>query len=118
MLLIYPPTSALADMKSKHNIEVGRPTLAGSIPKGQENKFQTASLESAEWARLPRAREKCAVSNLSRSGIIDLGNVVPGLLVRVRRPGTIRGAVLVHLPTLRAHLRSLRETQAGTGVAQ
>lgn len=105
---------------NKHNvknIEIGRPTLAGSIPKGQENKVQTASLESAEWARLPRARGKCQVSGLSRSGIIDLGNVVPGLLVRVRRPGTIRGAVLVHLPTLRAHLRGLRETQAGTGVA-
>ena len=105
-------------MKTNPNIEIGRPTLAGSIPKGQENKFQTASLESAEWSRLPPARQKCPVSHLSRSGIIDLGSVVPGLLVRVRRPGTVRGAVLVHLPTLRVHLRGLRETQAGTEVAQ
>jgi hypothetical protein len=100
-------------MKTQHNIETGRPTLAGSIPKGQENRFTPASLESAEWGRLPRAREKCPVSQLSRSGLIDLANAVPGLLVRCRRPGTIRGSVLVHLPTLRGYLNTLQAEQSG-----
>lgn len=100
-------------MNPKHNIETGRPTLCGGIPKGQENRFSPASLESAEWARLPRARERCPVSGLSRSGILDLSHAVPGLCVRVRRPGCIRGAVLVSLPVLRDHLRSLQAEQSG-----
>lgn len=102
---------------TKHNIETGRPTLSGKTPKGLENRFTPASLESAEWARLPRAREKCPVSQLSRSGLIDLANAVPGLLVRVRRPGCIRGAVLVSLPVLRSYLQGLQAEQSGKGVA-
>ncbi len=104
-------------MNTKHNIETGRPTLAGNCPKGSEHKFEPASIKDAEWGRLPRARDKCPVSQLSRSGLIDLANAVPSLLVRVRRPGTIRGSVLVHLPTLRAHLRGLQIEQAGKGEA-
>jgi hypothetical protein len=49
--------------------------------------------------------------------MIDLGNVVPGLLVRVRRPGCIRGAVLVSLPVLRSYLQGLQTAQAGVHVA-
>jgi hypothetical protein len=104
-------------MKPNHNIETGRPTLCGNIPKGQENRFTPASLEWAEWKRLPGARERCPVSGLSRSGLIDLANVVPGLLVRVRRPGCIRGAVLLSLPVLRSYLQGLQIEQAGMGVA-
>lgn len=100
-----------------NNIQTGRPTLCGNTPKGLENRFSPASLESAEWGRLPRARERCPVSQMSRSGLIDLANAVPGLLVRVRRPGCIRGAVLVSLPVLRDHLRSLQAEQSGKGVA-
>jgi hypothetical protein len=100
-------------MNTKHKIETGRPTLAGRAPKGSEHKFESASLESAEWGRLPRARDKCPVSLLSRSGLIDLANAVPGLLVRVRRPGTIRGSVLVHLPTLLGYLSTLQAEQSG-----
>lgn len=100
-------------MKPNENIETGRPTLCGNSPKGLENRFSPASLESAEWARLPRARERCPVSGLSRSGIIDLANAVPGLIVRVRRPGCIRGACLVSLSVLRAHLLSLQAEQSG-----
>jgi hypothetical protein len=100
-----------------NNIETGRPTLAGRAPRGSEHKFDAAPLESAEWGRLPKAGERCPVSQLSRSGLIDLANAVPRLLVRVRRPGCIRGAVLVSLPVLRDHLRSLQAEQSGKGVA-
>ena len=109
--------TARPEMKPKLNIETGRPTLAGRAPKGSEHKFEPAPLESAEWGRLPRAREKCPVSQLSRSGLIDLANAVPGLLVRVRRPGCIRGAVLVSLPVLRSYLQGLQAEQSGKGVA-
>lgn len=101
-------------MNPHHNIkDTGAPTLAGRCPKGQEHKFQTASLESAEWTRLPGIRGRCPISGLSRSALIDLGVTVPGLLVRLRKPGTIRGAVLLHLPTLRSYLREMRESQIG-----
>ena len=105
-------------MKSNHKIETGRPSLCGNIPKGAEKRFTPASLESAEWARLPRARERCPVSGLSRSGLIDLSHAVPGLLVRVRsKPHAIRGAVLVSLPVLRSYLQGLQTAQAGVHVA-
>jgi hypothetical protein len=103
-------------MNKKLNIETGRPTLAGRAPRGSEHKFEPAPLESAEWGRLPKAGERCPVSQLSRSGLIDLSHAVPGLLVRVRRPHCIRGAVLVSLSVLRDHLRSLQAEQSG-GVA-
>jgi len=100
-------------MKSKATIQDGPPTLAGNVPKGHEAKFKTASLEAAEFGRLPGPRGRCQISGLSRSAVLDLGVTVPGLLIRLRKPGAIRGAVLVHLPTLRDYLRQQREQQMG-----
>jgi hypothetical protein len=104
-------------MKTKELIrDDGPPTLAGNCPKGQEHKFKSASLADAEWGRLPGPRGRCPVSGLSRSGVLDLGVTVPGLLVRLKKPGAIRGSVLVHLPTLRDYLRQCREAQIGKEV--
>jgi hypothetical protein len=50
---------------------------------------------------------------LSRSAILDLGVTVPGLVVRLRKPGSIRGSVLIHCESLRSHLRQCREQQIG-----
>ena len=72
-----------------------------------ENKSQA----KLEFGRLPRARERCPVTGLSRSGMIDLSESCKGMLVRIRRPGTVRGAVLVHYPTLLAYLANLQQTQ-------
>ncbi|MFZ4765332.1 MAG: hypothetical protein ACOYMN_10300 [Roseimicrobium sp.] len=89
-----------------------KPTLAGRAPVGSENKFNPAPLADAEFCRLPNPRRgRCPVSGLSRSALIDLGVTVPGLLVRLRKPGAVRGAVLMHLPTLRGYLRDMREAQ-------
>ncbi|MCB1209513.1 MAG: hypothetical protein KDK97_09315 [Verrucomicrobiales bacterium] len=105
-------------MKTNTKIkDEGPPTLAGNLPKGQEHKFKSASLAEAEWGRLPEPRGRCPISGLSRSAVLDLGVTVPGLLVRLRKPGAIRGAVLVHLPTLREYLRQCREAQIGKGDA-
>ena len=104
-------------MKSLTIKDDGPPTLAGNVPKGHESKFKPASLSEAEWGRLPGARGRCPISGLSRSAVLDLGVTVPGLCVRLRKPGAIRGSVLVHLPTLRDYLRQCRESQIGKGVA-
>lgn len=64
-----------------------------------------------EFGRLPRAGERCPVTGLSRSGLIDLSEAVKGMLVRIKRPGTTRGSVLVHYPTLNAYLENLRQIQ-------
>jgi hypothetical protein len=96
-------------------IQSDKLSLAGSIPKGQEHKFHSVSLESAEWSRLPRVGGRDPSSGLSRSALIDLGVTVPGLVVRLRKPGAIRGAVLLHLPTLRQYLRDMRESQLKGG---
>ncbi len=99
-------------MKSKTTIQSDGPAkLAGTAPKGHEHKFQPASLEAAEFGRLPGPRGRCPISGLSRSAVLDLGVTVPGLLVRLRKPGALRGSVLVHLPTLRDYLRQQRESQ-------
>jgi len=66
--------------------------------------------------RLPNAkRGRCPISGLSRSALIDLGVTVPGLLVRLRKPGAVRGAVLVSTETLRNHIRQVREAQMKEG---
>lgn len=101
-------------MKPNSTIQTDGPaTLAGTAPKGHEQKFKPASLEVAEWGRLPGPRGRCPISGLSRSAVLDLGVTVPGLLVRLRKPGAIRGSVLCHLPTLREYLRQQREQQIG-----
>lgn len=66
--------------------------------------------------RLPSAkRGRCPISGLSRSALIDLGVTVPGLIVRLRKPGAVRGAVLVSTETLRNHIRQVREAQMKEG---
>lgn len=100
------PTSQLTD----------KPTLAGRVPVGSENKFNPAPIAEAEFTRLPHPRGgRCPVSGLSRSALIDLGVIVPGLIVRLRRPGAVRGACLLHLPTLREYLRDVRAKQLTEG---
>jgi hypothetical protein len=101
-------------MKPNNKIQDDGPaTLAGSAPKGRESEFKPASLADAEWMRLPRPRGRCPISGLSRSAILDLGVTVPGLVVRLRKKGSIRGSVLIHCETLRSHLRQCREQQIG-----
>jgi hypothetical protein len=99
---------------SKTKTTNDKPGLAGAIPKGQENKFQAASAVPAEWGRLPSARGRCTYSGLSRSALVDLSLHVKGLVVRVKKPGSIRGACLLHLPTLQGYLSGLRSQQTQT----
>lgn len=97
-------------MTSK-TLHTDKPTLAGRVPAGSENKFNSAPLTDCEFMRLPNAkRGRCPISGLSRSALVDLGVTVP-ILVRLRKPGAVRGAVLVHVPTLKQYLRDMREAQ-------
>jgi hypothetical protein len=103
-------------MNTYHIHNTGPAKLAGRIPKGAEQHFQSAPLAEAEWKRLPHPKGgRCEISGLSRSALIDLGVIVPGLIVRLRRPGAVRGAALLHVPTLREYLREVRAKQLTGG---
>jgi hypothetical protein len=116
MAILKTAVKGVAITMATKTVQTDKPTLAGRAPVGSEDKFQSAPLEAAEWSRLPSVRGRCPISFLSRSAIVDLGVVVPGLLTRLRKPRALRAAVLVHLPTLRKYLRDMREAQIGTGV--
>jgi DNA replicative helicase MCM subunit Mcm2 (Cdc46/Mcm family) len=64
-----------------------------------------------EWIRLPGPRGRCPISALSRSALLNLDAMVPGLITRLRKAHSFRGSVLVHVPTLRGYLESMRQEQ-------
>ena len=88
-----------------------RPTVAGSVPHGMGHRFESASIQDAEFLRLPPAKGRCRLTGLSRSGMIETAEAAKAI-VRVRLPGRARGAVLIDRPKLVAYLRSLAEEQA------
>lgn len=74
----------------------------------------SAVFDSAAWLRLPRAGQRCPVSGLSRSGLVELvrpcerNDYRPQVAARhLRRKGTQRGVVLIEVASLRAYLDSL-----------
>jgi ribosomal protein S27E len=69
------------------------------------------TMKQPEWMRLPGPLERCPISALSRSALLDLGAAVPGLITRLRKAHSLRGSVLVHVPTLRSYLESIRQQQ-------
>lgn len=93
-----------------------RPTVAGSVPHGMGHRFEKASIQEAEFLRLPPAKGRCALTGLSRSGMIETAEVA-GAIVRVRLPGRARGAVLIDRPKLVAFLHKLAEVQAAERAA-
>ena len=83
------------------------PTVAGpSI-----GKIQGAALADAEFIRLPRPRERCPLSGLSRTTLVELldAGKIKGLTIR--RPGTTRGIRLVVKASLLSHLYNLAGQQ-------
>jgi hypothetical protein len=68
-----------------------------------------------EWIRLPAAKKKCPYSGLSRSLLTTLsvpcqenGFAPPVRSVCLRRRHAIRGARIIHLPSLLSYLNSQR----------
>jgi ribosomal protein S27E len=77
----------------------------------KQQQLTEQSTPQQEWIRLPGPLERCPISALSRSSLLDLGSTVPGLITRLRKADSVRGSVLVHVPTLRAYLESMRQQQ-------
>jgi hypothetical protein len=64
-----------------------------------------------EYQRLPKLGSGGRVYGLSRSTLLEIGQRCPGLILTLRQPRAERGINLLHVPTLRNYLESLRKGQ-------
>ena len=87
------------------------PTVAGRILPKFKSSLAESTLADAEWLRLPPPRGRDRLTGLSRTSLIELGDRGAINLVRVRKPGALRGIVLIEKASLLGYLASL--TQAG-----
>ncbi len=86
----------------------------------------SAVFDPAAWLRLPRPGERCPVSGLSRSTLVELvrpcernGHRPPVEAKHLKRKGTSRGVVLISRASLLAYLDalpSLAESRTPGGV--
>ena len=74
----------------------------------------SAVFDPAAWIRLPRPGERCPISGLSRSTLVELvrpcernGFNPPVKARHLRRKGTQRGVVLVEVASYRDYLAAL-----------
>ncbi len=93
----------------------GNPTVNGRIPLGMEHRLAPASLALCQYLRLPAPGQRCVLSSLSRTSLVELGDAGLIRLVRVRKPGTTRGCVLVDKASLLEYLTKLGDEQQGKG---
>ena len=90
------------------------PTVAGNLPKGW---MPASSIADAEFISLPRPRERCRFSTLSRTGLVELldSGAIKG--VTIRRPGATRGKRLVLKSSLASYLHGLANADAAQSTA-
>ncbi len=94
------------------------PTVAGGIPPKFKNALVESTLAEAEWLRLPPPRGRDRLSGLSRTSLIEGGERGLWKLIRLRKPGAMRGIVLIEKASLLSYLHSLTaEGQAEKGSA-
>ena len=62
-----------------------------------------------EYVRLPKPGSGGRLYGLSRSTLIETGEQCPGLILTLRQKNSQRGIKLLHVPTLKQYLQSLRE---------
>ncbi len=92
-------------------IRTSKPTVGASLPRGHEKQFSVAALRECELLRPPKPRERCPLTNLSRTGFIEAAEDA-GALIRLRKKGAVRGTLLADREKLLAYLRSF---QGGPG---
>lgn len=84
------------------------PTVAGGVPPKFAGSLRPAeTLAEAEWLRLPPPRGRDRLTGLSRTSLIELGERGAVRLVRVRKPGAMRGIVLIEKASLLSYLYGL-----------
>ncbi len=82
--------------------------MAGTIPPKFTGSLRPAeTLAEAEWLRLPPPRGRDRLTGLSRTSLLELGERGAIRLVRVRKPGALRGIVLVNRRSLLDYIESL-----------
>ena len=91
------------------------PTVAGNLPKGW---MPASSIADAEFLSLPRPRERCRFSNLSRTGLVELLSLGAIKGVTIRKPGATRGKRLIVKKSLADYLNGLANADANADAAQ
>lgn len=87
----------------------------GRRRKNRECSPPTATeLQDAVWIRLPKPLNRCPLTSLSRTGLQELCERSGGAIrmVRIQRPGTARGIILIHRKSLLAYLDRMAKEQA------
>ena len=90
------------------------PTVAGNLPKGW---MPASSIADAEFLSLPRPRERCRFSGLSRTTLCELLTRGEIRGVSIRRPGALRGKRLVLKSSLASYLHGLANADAAQSTA-
>ena len=85
------------------------PTFAGRVPRGLEHTVVPVRVPTLpELASLPRPRERCPVTDKSRTWLLEANEEArrDGMpfIFRVRQRGKMRGAVFMRVPVLMAWL--------------
>ncbi len=70
---------------------------------------QNSGFDPTEYQRLPKPGSGGRLYGLSRTTLIEIGERCPGLLLKLGQKNAKRGITLLHTPTLRAYLQTLRE---------
>lgn len=88
-------------------VVIEKPTLLGEAPASLKQHFVNIHPDGTlpEFVKLPSAKERCPITGASRSWILDQEKAGNVKIVRVRRPGRLRGACFVYLPSLIGLLR-------------
>ena len=89
------------------------PSVAPNLPRG----WVTSSVSDCEFLPLPRPRERCRFSNLSRTTLCELldSGVIKG--PTIRKPGATRGKRLIVKASLAGFLHGLANANPEQSVA-
>ncbi len=88
-------------------------TVANLLPRSRLA-FAEASVRDAEWLRLPLPGDRCPLTGLSRTTLLELGDRGLITLKRVRKPGAARGIVIINKQSLLNYLDRLEPEHAPT----
>lgn len=83
------------------------PSVAGGIPPKFRSSLAESTLADAQFLRLPPPRGRDRLSGLSRTSLIELGERGAIKLIRVRKPGAMRGIVLIEKASLLSYLHGI-----------
>lgn len=90
------------------------PSVAPNLPRG----WVTSSITEAEFLSLPRPRERCRYSSLSRTTLVELLDRGDIRGVTIRRPGATRGKRLIVKQSLADYLYGLAKKSAVGGCGE